>query len=622
MIKRLILAAVLMFSFSTVQAAEGSLADTTDKMVVKEAASFKGADLTEVAEFLSSQTGVKVVCVPETAGQTVDLEIANNETLTEIFKALSRKYTIAPVFRDKQHAILLVKGQYYGIPKPAIGFSGEARLRLDSNYNVSPAGTSFVPITPFPGFNTEGYKAVKENVFQDVLTSPLSTFSIDVDTASYSNVRRFINSGQLPHTGAVRIEEMINYFAYDYPQPNQEHPFSVTTEAAPCPWNPEHSLVMIGLKGKNIDITEIPPMNLVFLIDVSGSMYEPNKLPLVKTTIKMMVNQMRPQDSISIVTYAGHTDVLLDSASGSEKAKILKALDGLTAGGSTNGSSGIQLAYELAQKNFKQEGNNRIVLATDGDFNVGVQSEAGLLDLIKEKRDKGIFLSVLGFGMGNYKDNKMETLADNGNGNYAYIDTASEAKKVAGNQLAGTLFTIAKDVKLQVEFNPAQVKAYKLVGYEDRVLNKEDFNNDKVDAGDMGAGHSVTAFYEIISVGSREKTANVDSLQYQKPEIIPSSDLMLVKVRYKKPNEDGSILFSKHVGAQDMLSMENTSDNFRFAAGVAEYAMLLRKSEFKGNASYNEVLKLSKGSKGQDEEGYRAEFIKLVEVSQLLEGAE
>jgi Ca-activated chloride channel family protein len=621
MIRRLILVIAMLFSFSVVQAAAVSLADNVDKVVINEAASFKGAALPDVANFLSRKTGLTVMCVPDTAGQVVDLEITANMTLAQVFETLSQKYYIAPAFQDKQNAILLIKGLYVIEKKDypsvnKINSSGFFRAKYNSvNYEAS-----FSPNIAISSPNTEEYKSLAENKFQDVLTSPLSTFSIDVDTASYSNVRRFINSGKLPDTGAVRIEEMINYFTYDYPEPANGHPFSVTTEAAPCPWNPEHSLVMIGLKGKNIDVSEMPPTNLVFLIDVSGSMQAANKLPLVKTTIKMVVNQMRPQDSISIVTYASGTRVALESASGGEKDKIIKVLDSLEAGGSTNGSSGIELAYKEAQKSFKQDGNNRIILATDGDFNVGVQSEAGLLDLIKEKRDKGIFLSVLGFGMGNYKDSKMEMLADNGNGNYAYIDTASEAQKVAGKQLAGTLFTIAKDVKLQVEFNPAKVKAYKLVGYENRVLNKEDFKNDKVDAGDMGAGHSVTAFYEIIPADSKEKTANVDPLEYQKPEIIPSSDLLLVKVRYKKPKEEVSTLFSKHVGAPDVLRLERTSDDFRFAAAVAEYAMLLNKSEFKGKASYSDVIKLAKGSKGQDEDGYRAELIKLVEVSQLLEG--
>lgn len=616
MLKQFILVLVMLLSFSVVQAQPVSLADNVDKIAVKQGASFRGASLTDVAAFLSRETGLKVVCVPETADQTLDLEIAAYDTLKQVLEKLSASYGIMPVYQDKRQAILLVKGRYRGATPLTGNFAGMYRV----SYGVAGEFKS-VGNMPYVPQNSEEYKSVKENKFQEVLTSPLSTFSIDVDTASYSNVRRFINAGRLPDTGAVRIEEMINYFTYDYKEPANNQPFSLTTEAAPCPWKPEHSLIMIGLQGKNLDMAELPPTNLVFLIDVSGSMAAQNKLPLVKTTVKMMVRQMRPEDSIAIVTYAGSTKVVLEGAAGSEKDKISKVIDSLEAGGSTNGGSGIELAYKAAQRNFKSGGNNRIVLATDGDFNVGVQSEAGLLDLIKGKRDQGIFLSVLGFGMGNYKDNKMETLADNGNGNYAYIDTAAEAKKVAGSQLLGTLFTIAKDVKLQVEFNPAKVKAYKLVGYENRVLDKEDFKDDKVDAGDMGAGHSVTAFYEIVPADAKQP-ANDDTLQYQKPVIIPSSDLLLVKVRYKQPKDTVSTLFSKHVDAKDIVSLAETSDNYRFASAVAEYAMLLKKSEFKGSSSYKEVLKLAKGSKGQDEEGYRAEFIKLVEVSQLLDGAE
>jgi len=445
----------------------------------------------------------------------------------------------------------------------------------------------------------------------------LSTFSIDVDTASYSNVRRFINSGTLPPPDAVRTEEMLNYFTYDYPQPVGEHPFSVTTEVSDCPWQPGHQLVMIGLQGKNLATEELPPGNLVFLIDVSGSMAEPNKLPLLKTAFKLLVKQLREQDRVSIVVYAGRAGVVLEPTSGGDKAKIISAIDSLEAGGSTAGGEGIKLAYRIAKENFRKSGNNRVILATDGDFNVGVSSEGDLTRLIEERRNDGIFLSVIGVGAGNLKDSKMMALADKGNGNYAYIDNAQEAKKVMVGQLSGTLYTIAKDVKLQVEFNPDKIKSYRLVGYEKRVLDNSEFNDDKKDAGDMGAGHSVTALYEVIPVGAEDGTGRIDPLIYQRPVLVPSNDLLQVKIRYKNPAEDASVLFAKQVGVQDVVGAP--SENFRFAAAVAEYAMLLRDSEFKSRSSYRQVLELAKGAKGKDAEGYRGEFIRMVETCQLLD---
>ena len=357
----------------------------------------------------------------------------------------------------------------------------------------------------YPGnirdFNTEGYSAIHENGYKDVLNQPLSTFSIDVDKASYSNVRRFINMGQLPPMDAVRIEEMINYFSYDYPEPAGDHPFSVYTELSKCPWNDGHQLFYIGLKGKNMDKKELPASNLVFLIDVSGSMESPNKLPLLKSAFQLLVNELRPADRVAMVVYAGAAGVVLKATPGNEKETILNALNQLQAGGSTAGGQGIMLAYKIAHENFIDGGNNRIILATDGDFNVGASSNAEMERLIEKEREKGIFITVLGFGMGNYKDDKMEIIADKGNGNYAYIDNIQEARKVLVGEFAGTLFTIAKDVKFQLEFNPSRVKAYRLIGYENRLLNDEDFNNDRKDAGEMGAGHVVTALYEIIPAG-------------------------------------------------------------------------------------------------------------------------
>jgi Ca-activated chloride channel family protein len=472
-----------------------------------------------------------------------------------------------------------------------------------------------------PEWNTEEYKTIRDNRFHDVRTTPLSTFSIDVDTASYSNVRRFLNAGNMPPADAVRTEELLNYFTYDYPQPDGDQLFSVTTDVGASPWNSERKLVLIGIQGKNLLADKLPPSNLVFLIDVSGSMYAKNKLPLLKTAFKMLVQQLRNQDRVSIVVYAGAAGVVLDSTSGAEKAAITAKIDSLQAGGSTAGGEGIKLAYQIAKEHFIEGGNNRVILATDGDFNVGVSSEGELKKLIESRRNEGIFLTVLGFGMGNIKDNKMETLADYGNGNYAYIDNALEAKKVMISQMAGTLYTIAKDMKIQVEFNPAYVQAYRLIGYENRVLAERDFNDDQRDAGEMGAGQSVTALYEIIPTASSEVFSPVDPLVYQQVKTVPSNDLMQIKIRYKKPLDDVSNLVTTHVDGKAMQN-SSPSENLRFASAVAEYGMLLRKSEFQSSSSYRQALSLARGARGSDENGYRAEFIKLLELSQLLDTTE
>lgn len=457
--------------------------------------------------------------------------------------------------------------------------------------------------------NTEEYEAVRETGFQSPLHSPLSTFSIDVDAASYSNLRRFITQGSTPPKDAIRIEEMINYFNYDYPQPRDNTPFSVITELGVAPWNPKHKLLHIGLQGKIIPTADLPPSNLVFLIDVSGSMATPEKLPLLKSSFRLLLDQLRPQDYVSMVVYAGAAGIVLEPTPGSEKHKILEALDRLEAGGSTAGGAGIELAYATAKRYFKQGGNNRVILATDGDFNVGASSNASMEELIVEKRRSGIFLTVLGFGMGNYKDSKMEILADKGNGNYAYIDNITEARKVLVNEFGGTLFTIAKDVKLQVEFNPATIRAYRLVGYENRRLNAEDFKDDKKDAGELGSGHTVTALYEIIPVGVDTDFPIPDDLKYQKPKLKKGGDeLLTVKLRYKKPEEDNSQLLSLVV----MDEVQPSSENFRWSAAVAEFGMLLRKSEFAQQSSFDQVLLLANGAKGKDAEGYRKEFIEMV----------
>lgn len=486
-----------------------------------------------------------------------------------------------------------------------------------SRYMVAETSVDMSVINP-PQFHTEEYDRIYENRFLEVLQNPLSTFSIDVDTASYSNLRRFINSNQLPPQDAVRIEEIINYFTYDYPQPAGDAPFSINMEIAGCPWNAKHNIVLIGLQGKKIKTETLPPSNLVFLFDVSGSMDEPNKLPLLQSAFRLLVEQLKPEDRVAIVVYAGAAGLVLDSTTGYDKAKILDAIDRLQAGGSTAGGAGVKLAYEIAKRNYIADGNNRVILATDGDFNVGVSSDAELVRLIEEKRKEGVFLTVLGFGTGNYKDSKMEQLADKGNGNYAYIDSILEAKKVFVSELGATLFTIAKDVKIQIEFNPAKIKAYRLIGYENRMLQKEDFNDDTKDAGELGAGHTVTALYEIVMADSEEEFASVDDLKYQETKVAASDDLMAIKLRYKEPDEDESKLLSQTITTKD-IEKENTSNNFTFATAVAEFGMLLRDSEHKGSASYKHVLEQARTSKGSDAEGYRAEFIKLVETAELLD---
>ncbi len=472
-------------------------------------------------------------------------------------------------------------------------------------------------------FNTEDYDHISENKFLKVKDNPLSTFSIDVDAASYSNVRRFLNQGQLPPEGAVRIEEMINYFHYEYPQPRNNDPFSIMTEISDAPWNKDHKLVLIGMQGKKIPTENLPASNLVFLIDVSGSMDAPNKLSLVKSSMKMLVDQLREEDNVAIVVYAGAAGLVLKPTSGAEKTRIKDAIDNLDAGGSTAGGAGIKLAYKTARENFVRGGNNRVILCTDGDFNVGESSDDAMERLIEQERKSGVFLTVLGYGMGNYKDNKMQKLADKGNGNHAYIDGISEAKKVLVNEFGGTLFTIAKDVKLQIEFNPAKVQGYRLIGYENRMLAKEDFNDDKKDAGELGSGHTVTALYEVIPVGVKsEFLKGVDQLKYQK-ESSPLSksshdgEILTVKFRYKAPDGDVSRLIERAV-KDEQVPIAKTSDNFRFAASVAEFGMLLRKSAFKANASYENVVRMARIAKGEDEEGYRAEFIRLAESAGML----
>ncbi|HZG51106.1 MAG TPA: VWA domain-containing protein [Pyrinomonadaceae bacterium] len=470
-------------------------------------------------------------------------------------------------------------------------------------------------------FNTEAYKHIDENPFFEVARTPLSTFSIDVDTASYSNMRRFLRSGQLPPKDAVRTEELINYFTYDYPQPAGNAPFSINAEVAACPWNSKHRLVHIGLQGKRMHKEDLPPANLVFLLDVSGSMNSPDKLPLVKSSLRMLAEQLSARDRLSIVVYAGSSGLALPATAGDRRGEILAALDALEAGGSTNGGEGIHLAYRVAAENFIRGGINRVILATDGDFNVGTTSEGELTRLIEEKRRSGVFLSVLGFGTGNVKDATMEMLADRGNGNYAYIDDVQEARKVLGDQLGATIATIAKDVKIQVEFNPRQAAAYRLIGYENRLLRDQDFNDDTKDAGEIGAGHTVTALYEVVPFGQKFENPGVDALKYQQPAQVSSNsnskELMTIKVRYKDPDANDSKLLSVWV-ADAGGSIEHASNNLKFSSAVAGFGMLLRDSKYKGDARYADIAQLARAASGADAQGYRAEFIQLVERAHAL----
>ncbi len=474
---------------------------------------------------------------------------------------------------------------------------------------------------PPPDFNRDGYDSVKDAAYKLVQTEPLSTFSIDVDTSSYSNMRRFIEQDhRLPVKDAVRIEELINYFTYDYPDAPADKPFSVTTALSTAPWNPAHPLLQIGLQGKKIDKGALPHQNLVFLIDISGSMCSPDRLPLLKQAFRLLVDNLNIEDSVSIVTYASGTETKLEPTTGKHKDKIIKALEDLQCGGYTAGASGIRLAYDAAQKAFIKGGNNRVILATDGDFNVGQTSDSELVTMIEEKRKTGVFLTVLNFGRGNYQDATMQKLAQAGNGNAAYIDSLKEARKVLVQQMGGTLLTIAKDVKIQVEFNPAKVKAYRLIGYETRALAAQDFNDDKKDAGDLGSGHTVTAFYELIPAGSDEEIPGVDPLKYQKtaPADAASADeFATVKLRYKAPDGDKSDLISTPITGAP-LDLEKTSTDFRFAAAVAAFGQILRDSEFKGSATFDLVLSLAKAAKGKDEDGLRQEFIDLVEKAKKL----
>jgi Ca-activated chloride channel family protein len=479
-----------------------------------------------------------------------------------------------------------------------------------------------VPKDSIVDYSAERYDEIYENPFLQAKKTPLSTFSIDVDAASYSNMRRFVSNGSLPPKDAIRIEEMVNYFNYDYPEPTGEHPFEIITEISDCPWQKGHKLLHIGLQGKRVAKEDLPASNLVFLIDVSGSMNRPNKLPLLQQSLNLLVDNLRQKDFVSIVVYAGSAGVVLNPTNGTNKKVIKDAINRLRAGGSTAGGAGIKLAYKLARENFNKKGNNRVIIATDGDFNVGISSDINLVKLIEKERESGVFLTVLGFGMGNYQDGKMQKLADKGNGNHAYIDNIGEAQKVLINEFGGTIFAIAKDVKLQLEFNPEQVKGYRLIGYENRLLADEDFDDDTKDAGEMGAGHTVTALYEIIP--ANYQTPYIADIQDTQQRVEPvkafsgaKKDMVHIKFRYKKPDGHKSKLLEK--GATDMnIPLEKSSDNFRWSASVAQFGLLLRDSKYKGKANWRNLKTMAEKSKGKDPNGYRGEMILLIDQAQKL----
>ncbi len=486
--------------------------------------------------------------------------------------------------------------------------------------------TAYKPIQDtLDDLSGEQYNRIIENPFQDAKSNGISTFSIDVDAASYANIRRYLNEGQLPPRDAVRLEEMINYFDYQYNAPRSgRDPFEVNTEIAPCPWNPKNRLLSIGIQGEKIDVGQLPASNLVFLIDVSGSMNSENKLPLVKQSLAMLTDQLRPNDRVAIVVYAGAAGLVLESTPGSDKLKIKAALEALESGGSTAGGAGIKLAYETARKNLIANGNNRVILCSDGDFNVGVSSEDELVKLIENERKSGVYLTILGYGMGNYQDGKMQSLADKGNGNHAYIDQLSEAKKVLMQEFGGTLFAIAKDVKLQVHFNPAHVAGYRLIGYENRMLATEDFHDDTKDAGELGAGHRVTAIYEIVPVGQAlPPLTNADSalVVVTKPDTsvtVGADDLMVLQLRYKKPKGDlpSQLLEYRLNGAA--LDRKTESENFLLASSIAEFGMLLRDSKYKGSASYEQAISRAREAAKNDPSGYRTELVQLMEKAQAI----
>ena len=618
---------LLAFRASTDFIVTGKVVDTAGKPVPFATIKIKGAK-TGIAADANGNFTIKV---PD---EHTILEVSGTMFVKAEIKVVKNQPLTVKLTRSQQMLSEVVVSTGYATKRKASVNAGYQNFYSPSAINDALAGrvTSTQVQTAMDkrpggygkeaGYNREGYDFITENAFLKTKDNALSTFSIDVDAASYSNTRRFLNNNQLPPPGAVRIEEMLNYFSYTYPQPQADKPFSVNTEISDCPWNPKHRLALIGLQGKKIAVENLPQANIVFLIDVSGSMSGPGRLGLVKESMKLLTDQLREQDKVSICVYAGNAGLVLPAANGLQKQKIKDAIDALESGGSTAGGAGILLAYKTAKENFIKGGNNRVILCTDGDFNVGQSSDAALETLIEEQRKSGVFLTVLGYGMGNYQDAKMQKLADKGNGNHAYIDQLSEAKKVLVSEFGGTLFTIAKDVKLQVEFNPSLVQGYRLIGYENRMLNKEDFNDDKKDAGELGSGHTVTALYEIIPVGENsEFLKKVDALKYQ-PELGFSKssfnkEMMTVKLRYKDPAGEASRLMEVTVLDQ-RIALAVTSENFRFAAAVAEFGLLLRNSAFKQQANYKNVLNLAGSAVGTDQQGYRKEFVELAKKAQSI----
>jgi Ca-activated chloride channel family protein len=594
---------------NALRAGVGSLSDASGSYVLAlEGDGWIGTEVTVRVQLIGYAAWEKTVTLA--AGTTtVDVALTAQavavEGLVVTAAGLEGRVVEERARRSGQAAVAASVAAFEANPVAAVSF----RQGLPGRYN--------------PNFQTESYAHLVENRFLDAETNPHSTFSIDVDRASYSNVRRFIREGRRPPVDAVRIEELVNYFSYQDPEPRSDVPFSIATEVAPAPWQPLHHLVRIGLKGRSVDLEDIPPGNLVFLLDVSGSMRPANKLPLVKTALRMLVDQLRPEDRVAIVVYAGAAGLVLEPTPGDERDTILDAIERLEAGGSTAGGAGLALAYEIARKNHVPGGNNRVILATDGDFNIGPSSDSEMIRLIEEKREQGTFLTVLGFGTGNLKDSKMEQLADHGNGSFAYIDSSLEAKKVLVNELGGTLLTIAKDVKLQVEFNPARVAAYRLIGYENRMLAAEDFDDDTKDAGELGAGLSVTALYEVVPVGieGTVDSRHVGELRYQsttaRPAASDSPEVLFVKLRYKEPTATESRLLERPLLASALT--RNPSENLRFAAAVAAWGMLLRDSEHVGDFTLAEVADLAGGALGEDREGYRAEFLQLVDQTRAME---
>jgi Ca-activated chloride channel family protein len=565
----------------------------------------------------SRQAAVEVFVAEQDKSQTT---AASREKIETALRTAEREYRQGQQGQQGQGAQQVLRGQ-------------DLRLKIDSFAENKPAMKNAAPppvgVEPSaaadrvgrPRLNTEAYDFISDNPFVRVVQEPLATFSIDVDTASYANIRRFLTMNQQPPKDSVRIEEMINYFTYEYPSPTGRHPIAAYSEVTAAPWRPDHRLVRIGIKAKEIDMSRRPPSNLVFLIDVSGSMATPEKLPLLKSAMHLLVEQLGEGDHVSIVTYAGISGLQLRSTSGDKKEIINMAIERLGADGSTNGAAGILLAYETAMNNFIRGGINRVVLATDGDFNVGITNQGDLTRLIEEKAKSGVFLSVLGFGMGNYKDSTLEKLADKGNGNYAYIDTLNEARKVLVEEMSGTLLTIAKDVKIQVEFNPAEVNAYRLIGYENRALRPEDFNDDRKDAGEMGAGHAVTALFEVVPRGIEIETPRVDPLKYQQPPVTArraaNGEILNLKIRYKEPDGDVSQLLETPVIDRG-TTFNSASADFRFAAAVASFGMILRESPYKGQATVDAVIEIAERSRGADKNGYRDEFVRLARKAREL----